>query len=135
MFEGCNMEDWVKLIDLELGSGEEEIYASLHTKVMEMLEHAYAGNSTSMSYVILTLGVLDCFGRGWHMIRFWMNSTVEAEPATKPFRDHKMEATRTRYAEVWTRVILFCLTSIPPWNPVGFHIFYMARWLFWLSLD
>jgi hypothetical protein len=48
-FEGCNMEDWVKLIDLELGSGEEEIYASLHKKVVEMLEHAYAGNSSSTS--------------------------------------------------------------------------------------
>jgi len=40
-----------------------------------------------------------------------MNSTVEGEPATKPFRDHKMEATRTRYAEVWTRIILFCLRT------------------------
>jgi hypothetical protein len=47
MFEGCNMEEWVKLIDLELGSGEEEIYASLHKKVVEMLEYAYAGKSSS----------------------------------------------------------------------------------------
>jgi hypothetical protein len=48
-FEGCNMEEWVKLIDLELGLGEEEIYASLHKKVVDMLEHAYAGNSSSTS--------------------------------------------------------------------------------------
>jgi len=48
-FEGCNMEDWVKLIDLELGLGEEEIYASLHKKVIQMLELSYAGNSLSDS--------------------------------------------------------------------------------------
>ena len=46
------------------------------------------------------------------MIRFWMNSTTESEPASKPFRDHKMEATRTRYAEAWTQVILFCLRTV-----------------------
>jgi len=40
-----------------------------------------------------------------------MNSTVEAESAAKPFRDHKMEVTRTRYSEVWTRLILFCLRT------------------------
>jgi len=48
-FEGCNMEDWVKLIDLELGLGEEKIYASLHKKVVQMLELSYAGNSLSDS--------------------------------------------------------------------------------------
>jgi len=48
-FEGCNMEDWVKLIDLELGLGEEEIYASLHKKVVQMLELSYAGNLLSDS--------------------------------------------------------------------------------------
>ena len=48
-FEGCNMENWVKLIDLELGLGEEEIYASLHKKVVQMLELSYAGNSLSDS--------------------------------------------------------------------------------------
>ena len=45
MFEGCNMEEWVKLIDLELGAGEEEIYGSLHKKVIQMLEVSYIGNS------------------------------------------------------------------------------------------
>src|SRR5271170_3115853 len=48
------------------------------------------------------------------MIRFWMNSTMESEPAPKPFRNHKMEATRTRYAQVWTQLILFCLRTIDP---------------------
>jgi len=48
MFEGCNMEDLVKLIDLELGEDEEEIYGSLHKKVIQMLEVSYAGNSYSV---------------------------------------------------------------------------------------
>jgi len=34
---------------LELGLGEEEIYASLHKKVVQMLELSYAGNSLSDS--------------------------------------------------------------------------------------
>ena len=42
------MEEWVKLIDLELGAGEEEIYGSLYKKVIQMLEVSYAGNSVTV---------------------------------------------------------------------------------------
>jgi hypothetical protein len=41
-----------------------------------------------------------------------MNSTKAEEPHPKPFRSHKLEATRERYAKVWARLILFCLRVV-----------------------
>ena len=56
-------------------------------------------------------GVLDCEGRGWRLIGFWMNSTRSNEPHSKPFRNHKLQATRERYSKTWARLILFCLRA------------------------
>ena len=40
-----------------------------------------------------------------------MNSTIADKPHRKPFRTHKLQATRERYAKVWARLILFCLRA------------------------
>ena len=41
-----------------------------------------------------------------------MNSTRSNEPHRKPFRNHKLQATRERYSKTWAQLILFCLRTL-----------------------
>ena len=41
-----------------------------------------------------------------------MNSTRSNELHRRPFRNHKLQATRERYSKTWARLILFCLRKL-----------------------
>lgn len=45
------------------------------------------------------------------MIRFWLSSAEKGSPDSKPFRDHMQDGSRVRYAQLWLRLILFCLRT------------------------
>ena len=106
-FAETDMAKLIAMTRLELA--DEEIWLkNVGRQVCEMIENAYLGTST-LNFT--NEGVLDCERRGWSLVGFWMNSTRSNEPHRRPFRNHKLQATRERYSKTWARLILFCLRT------------------------
>jgi len=106
-FVDMDMTALVTMTRLELA--DEELWLkNVGRQVCEMIENAYLG---ILLMVFANEGVLDCERRGWNLVGFWMNSTRSNEPHRKPFRNHKLQATRERYSKTWARLILFCLRA------------------------
>jgi hypothetical protein len=107
LFKNKNMKELNGFTQLEIGQGE-NAFIGVEKVVQCIIEQAYKGTNVKN---ISNVGVLDCDKRGWHMLRFWLNSTKVGEPHTKPFRNQKKEVTMERYAKYWARLILFCLRT------------------------
>src|SRR5262245_31283002 len=96
MLAGQNMTELYPLTSAR--TDEEENFKCVRTNIESLIKECLNG-----------VKVLD--KRGWNRLRFWLNSTNISSVSQKPFQIHYDESTIKRYAEYWSRFILFTLRA------------------------